>query len=805
MFVPWEHFLSESRGDANAIWERLTRLLPHRLAAIVGNIQLLRRSAEDARRDARQWAAQSGEEDPAVDVAETATIDGEDQGPERARGLYRPGKIGTATCLIDVLRGAMGASQITAGSNYVRSVVQQLCDFHLVTSDSPEDLRNTVIHEQGGRTICPRRGESPEIDVPGQDKVRSIKTQQASMSRERERRIKGIQEQAYSNATIQDAPAYRVLSGFGEDDISVGQPTAEPELSGPAASIRLGPSTSFSEVGRQVAQLLTLNHRQTIALRLLCHHLDRLHRGESDIPQLCQFVGGEGGTGKSRVIEAVIAVFARKAMLHRLLVTATSGTAAARINGITIHAACNVSVDTSRPAPSSAPAHNHNPSSSTRLRVDGQSRMDWQEKDVMIVDETSMLGARTLGVVNERLCDFRGCTQDFGGIPIILFLGDFKQFRPVQERSILVPSSEFAWDEGKTFKVEQRHQHDKAHRLWRRFTTVVMLKEQVRAAGDPQLQRLLTRIRQGIADQGDVDMLNRTCYQEGRRIPWETGITVVTPLNRNRWNLNIEAALSFQAQHKAQLRIFVSEHKWKGGQPTEEEAIMVLGYGDDSSVPIPSIFMFVPGMPIVVNRNTYQGLKLVNGSNYTALDVIVDDAFPGHRVSDNTILHFGPPAGIILAADSTRELNFVGMPPGTILLTPLSSKIECARRRPWQRHDVTRRGLPCTAAFACTDYKVQGRSLDRVALELRGTRTVQVNGQAVASQCDPYSLYVQLSRSTSMEGIMLLSKVRERDIIGNTMPQNMIAAEQRLEDYSEATIKEAEAWEWTASTWQKDS
>ena len=192
MFVPWEHFLSESRGDANAIWERLTRLLPHRLAAIVGNIQLLRRSAEDARRDARQWAAQSGEEDPAVDVVETATFEGEEQGPERARGLYRPGKIGTATCLIDVLRSAMGTSQITAGSNYVRSVVQQLCDFHLVTSDSPEDLRNTVIHEQGGRTICTLGGKSPEIDVPGQDKVRSIKTHQASMSRERERRIKGI-------------------------------------------------------------------------------------------------------------------------------------------------------------------------------------------------------------------------------------------------------------------------------------------------------------------------------------------------------------------------------------------------------------------------------------------------------------------------------------------------------------------------------------------------------------------------------------------------------------------------------------
>jgi hypothetical protein len=422
--------------------------------------------------------------------------------------------------------------------------------------------------------------------------------------------------------------------------------------------------------------------------------------------------------------------------------------------------------------------------------------MDWQEKEMLVIDEISMLGARTLYAVNERLCVLRGCTQDFGGIPIVLFLGDFKQFRPVQERSILVPSREFPWDDGKTFKVEQRYQHDKAHMLWKRFTKVVMLNEQVRAADDLQLQRLLTRIRQGVADQTDVDLLNNTCYQEGRQIPWESGITAVTPLNRNRWNLNFEATLSYQIQHQAQLRVFISEHKWRSGQPTEEEALMILSYGDDSSVPIPGIFMFVPGMPVVVNRNTHQGLKLVNGSDYKALDVIIDEAYPGHRISPDTILHFGPPAGIILAAESTRDFNFVGMPTGTILLTPLSSKIERVRRRPWQQHDVTRRGLPCTAAFACTDYKVQGRTLERVALELRGTRTLQVRGQEVPSQCDPYSLYVQLSRSPSLQGIMLLSKVRERDMVGNTVPENMVAAEKRLEELSEATIREAEEWDW---------
>lgn len=131
-----------------------------------------------------------------------------------------------------------------------------------------------------------------------------------------------------------------------------------------------------------------------------------------------------------------------------------------------------------------------------------------------------------------------------------------------------------------------------------------MLDGQMLAAGDAELQTLLKRIRQGVQDQTDLDLLNSRCYREGRRIPWESGITVVTPLNRNRWNLNMEATLAFQMQQRSTMRIFISEHKWKQGQPTEEEAVMMLNQGDDSAIPVPAIFMFVPGMPVVVNRNT---------------------------------------------------------------------------------------------------------------------------------------------------------------------------------------------------------
>ncbi|KAF5131317.1 hypothetical protein E5D57_007672 [Metarhizium anisopliae] len=56
----------------------------------------------------------------------------------------------------------------------------------------------------------------------------------------------------------------------------------------------------------------------------------------------------------------------------------------------------------------------------------------------------------------------------------------------------------------------------------------------------------------------------------------------------------MEASLAFRIQQRSTMRIFMSEHKWKGGLPTEEEATMMLNQGDDSAIPVPAVFMFVP-------------------------------------------------------------------------------------------------------------------------------------------------------------------------------------------------------------------
>ncbi|KAM4063319.1 ATP-dependent DNA helicase PIF1 [Hirsutella rhossiliensis] len=423
-------------------------------------------------------------------------------------------------------------------------MIQQLCRFQQSALASTAELEASIVRERGGRRIdLPGRVFSGAA-VPPQDQVKAIKSQQTSASRERVKMIQGIQSMATAHGTDRGA-AERSVTGFGEEGVQITAAEAE-ETAGNAEAgmeVRLGPSTSFLEAGKGLTRRLTLNRKQAIALSIICRHLDLMRRGDGgDVGQLCQFVGGEGGTGKSRVIEALAERF-----------------------------------------------------------VDGESRMDWQDKEVLVIDE----------------------------------------FRPVQERSILLPSSAVSWDEDYSFRAEQRHQHDKAHALWKRFTTVVMLDEQMRAAGDPELQRLLKRIRLGVQDHTDLDLLNSRCYREGRRIPWETGITVVTPLNRNRWNLNMEASLAFQMQRRLTIRIFISEHKWKEGLPTEEEAIMMLNQGDDSATPVPGVFMFVAGMPVVVNHNTHQGLKLVNGASYTAAEVIVDKVHPAHRISADMAIHFG--------------------------------------------------------------------------------------------------------------------------------------------------------------------
>ncbi|KAM4067355.1 ATP-dependent DNA helicase PIF1 [Hirsutella rhossiliensis] len=297
LFVPWEAFVCEETGDINDIWARERAALAPRIARLADNVQLLRRSAEDAKRDARQWAATT------------------EEAAEGGGQVYRAGGAGDAARLIDVVRNAAGAGQVTARSAELLAMTQQLCRFQQSALSSAAELDATVVAgEAGPRRVILAGSTLSGAALPRQEQVRAIKSQQRSAARERERAIQGIQGGAAASAPGADrgAALRGVMGGFGEDDVEVTAADADAGM-----RVRLGPSSSFVAAGRELAGRLTLNEKQSIALLIICRQLDQARQGgdagdSGDAGQLCLFVGGEGGTGKSRVIEALVELFAQR-------------------------------------------------------------------------------------------------------------------------------------------------------------------------------------------------------------------------------------------------------------------------------------------------------------------------------------------------------------------------------------------------------------------------------------------------------------------------------------------------------------
>jgi hypothetical protein len=177
--------------------------------------------------------------------------------------------------------------------------------------------------------------------------------------------------------------------------------SSDTDAQGPRMLVDVDKISSFTELGRVSAQNYTLNTLQTLALQLVCRFLDRYATDPDSAGQHFQYTGGPGGTGKSRVVEALKWVFSARGQSHLLRITGTSGSAAAHIGGTTLHSACGL--DTRR-------------SSDKKLPLFSEAKKwMWKQKLVLVIDEVSMLGGATLYEASCRLQSLRDCPdQPFG-------------------------------------------------------------------------------------------------------------------------------------------------------------------------------------------------------------------------------------------------------------------------------------------------------------------------------------------------------------------------------------------------------
>jgi hypothetical protein len=212
---------------------------------------------------------------------------------------------------------------------------------------------------------------------------------------------------------------------------------------------------------------------------------------------------------------------------------------------------------------------------------------------MLIVDDISQVGGLTLAAVDSRLRQYRDDQhRPFGGLPIVMFFGDFFQFDPVLQTSLLLPVPRDRSGQ----RPENSAKHLAAHRLFLQFTNVVILREQVRAAGCPRLRGFLRRLRNGEQTEQDFERLCRRVYTPPSRTSFVDGLRAITPLNLDRWDLNMAAVLQWARAHGKHISIFVARHDTEPGRRLGvEELRNVLRYGDDSQLPTPGLFFYAQG------------------------------------------------------------------------------------------------------------------------------------------------------------------------------------------------------------------
>ncbi|KAI1746435.1 hypothetical protein F4782DRAFT_544258 [Xylaria castorea] len=344
-------FLSRAEGDITDIWSTNEASLSRRLRFYDSNVSLLRKSAKYAYRDAKLWASRS-ESHNTADIEFPVGEGDYDKRPGATAEHYQ-----IYTALFYALQNAVRNSYATRDS-------------------SPFVQRHKGFYQQ-----IRRLQDSPLYQYP-------------TLSREE---IQGVAKAQPRHAPSSDD----MLAQHWDSEIPFPRQGQGQVTQGPQMLVDISPSTGFMELRHPAASNYTLNSLQNMALHLAC----RVFRENVADPD------SAGGTGKSRIINAIKAVFAARGQSRPLQITGTSGSAVAQVGGTT----------------------------QTTPSIPGSEKWAYKQKLVLVIDEVGMLGGTTLYDINCHLQSRSDCLDKlFGGIPAVLLIRGFYRFAPVRETSLLV-------------------------------------------------------------------------------------------------------------------------------------------------------------------------------------------------------------------------------------------------------------------------------------------------------------------------------------------------------------------------------
>ena len=511
-----------------------------------------------------------------------------------------------------------------------------------------------------------------------------------------------------------------------------------------------------------------LNDDQRRAYDIVDWHLKETVDGKQP-PQLLMVIPGEGGVGKSKVIQIITENFRRHGLKEWWVKGAYTGIAASLIDGKTLHVLAGI------------PVRGGKQSAQTLKKL----HAFWRTKRYLIIDEVSMLSRTFFAKLSQIISRAMETKEDevFGGLNVIL-VGDFHQFPPVVARR----SAPLYWP------VNSRQDTEEdilGRKIFEQFITVVKLNKQIRVQ-DAIWHNVLQHIRYGNCRREHIETIRRLIitnpdcpHTDFNSSPWKDA-KLVTPRHavRNQWN---SAAIKKHCkQTRRRLYICPAEDTIGGRIVTNDEkiAIMTRSKGSQSHFERGGLMKDIElaiGAEVMVTLNILTDMDVANGVRGVIEGIVLDERERVMTVTEtNSIQLRYPPRYVLVKLNRTKAPSLENLPQNVIPIVPVKKTFTITKNG--TKMTVTRYQLPLTLAYAFTDYRSQGQTLEPVIVDI---------GPPPYGRLTPFNVYVALSRGTGRDNIRLLRDFDET-LLQHHPSEYLRLEDERLDSLNDST---KEIWE----------
>lgn len=230
------------------------------------------------------------------------------------------------------------------------------------------------------------------------------------------------------------------------------------------------------------------------------------------------FLTGEPGSGKTHTINAYIEWLRERGI--EPAVTASTGIAATHVGGMTIHAWSGIGVK-----------RDLTPYDIDEIMSRERLVRRAQDARVLIIDEISMIDARTLSIAEMAIRALKHSEKPWGGMQVI-FVGDFYQLPPVSKQEETETTIDFDGNSG------QRKRHSLfafTSGAWETANPLVCYLSEQHRQSDTEFLGLLDAIRKGTFDDSHHEMLSSRAY-DSEDVPEDTARLYTHNANVDREN-----------------------------------------------------------------------------------------------------------------------------------------------------------------------------------------------------------------------------------------------------------------------------